>query len=334
MYGILGSAIVRRNGDAMVRLADDYRRSVVFLGWPENTTSNLLNPQGTGFFIEMPFGRYIVTAGHVADLFKNTPNDSETGPFGIRLNDKNGYGRIERIDSARFHYHPHYPAIDVAIMEFEPPPWAEAAVVPTDVFLSDLKMESKDIGTGDLAYVVGLFWLLSGKQRNLPIVHTGHVAGFPEGEVIPIKGSAPILGYLVEANAIEGASGSPVFVRRTLIGEAKQIKDGATVNTWNHGAAFLLGLWVGAWNERAEIGGIDKEIPRGIGIVTPATCILEVLDMPELRSRRDQRRTQKDQSRAAKLARAYASKSEKTVLGDFDVLARTAERPLVVGRGH
>jgi Trypsin-like peptidase domain len=280
----------------MVRLADDYRHSVVFLGWPEDATSNRLKPIGTGFFVDMDYGRYIVTAGHVADDFKAHRDDLDTIPFGIRLNDRDGNGRVDRIDSAQFQYHPQYPNVDVAIMEYEPPEWAEVAVVPTDVFLSDIKMESKDIGTGDIAYVVGLFWLMSGKQRNLPIVHTGHVAGFPAGELIPIKDSAPVLGYLVEANAIKGASGSPVFVRRTLVGEAKQIKDGATVSTWHHGAAFLLGVWVAAWNERAQIGAIGQEIPRGIGIVTPAVYILEVLHLPELRGRREQRREKEYQT--------------------------------------
>jgi hypothetical protein len=94
----------------MVRLADDYRRSVVFLGCPDSTDPDRLDPViGTGFFVAWDESCYLVTAGHVADDFKAHPNDIETGPFGIRLNDHQGNGRVEHQDSARFHYRHRYP---------------------------------------------------------------------------------------------------------------------------------------------------------------------------------------------------------------------------------
>lgn len=47
--------------------------------------------------------------------------------------------------------------------------------------------DGHNIGIGDMCYTIGLFHLLSGKKRNLPIVHTGNIALLPEDEKISVK---------------------------------------------------------------------------------------------------------------------------------------------------
>jgi hypothetical protein len=43
------------------------------------------------------------------------------------------------------------------------------------------------LGVGDFTYTIGLFRLMSGERRNLPIVHFGTVAMVPGDEKIPVR---------------------------------------------------------------------------------------------------------------------------------------------------
>jgi len=73
------------------------------------------------------------------------------------------------------------------------------------------------IQCGDPISIVGLFRLHAGSQRNIPIVHTGNIALLPDPrEKVPSKDRATgemteIEAYLVEAQTLEGLSGSPVW---------------------------------------------------------------------------------------------------------------------------
>jgi hypothetical protein len=58
-----------------------------------------------------------------------------------------------------------------------------------------------------------------------------------------------------------------------------------------YGALFLLGVWQGAWEvgEPKTIGRTTVRDPAGYGVVVPAAKILEILDTPKLKERREQR---------------------------------------------
>lgn len=313
MHGYLGPKILERNGDAMVRLADDYRRSVVFLGFPDSSDPDHgLEPlKGTGFFVGYKGNTYLVTAGHVADGLKIDPLDAETGPFGIRFNDLSGKGRVEPMDTVQFHYHPDYPTIDVAVAEFSPPNWADALALPQVRLLDAERMERKDIGCGDLAYVVGLFHLLRGKEKNLPVVHTGHIAALPGDELIETTDGTHLQGYIVEANAIGGASGSPVFARRSWQVPIKDMK----ANLYTYGEVFVFGLWVGAWNELVKVPA-GKQIPRGLGIVAPTSNIIEALNVQDLVDRRKKRKAKAAKDSGITLSRASSVEDEQAASDD------------------
>jgi hypothetical protein len=157
------------------------------------------------------------------------------------------------------------------------------------------------VGVGDQAYVVGLFWLLHGKARNLPVVHTGNIALLPGDERIPVRDwESPdenrrrwVEGYLVEAQGLSGLSGAPVFVRPTFISPSFDVPDvGQLMARLPRLDLLLLGLWQGAWDAKTDdILSIDRgrqmRVPVGMGVVVPATKLIEVLEMPKLRQKRE-----------------------------------------------
>jgi hypothetical protein len=108
-----------------------------------------------------------------------------------------------------------------------------------------------DVLCGDPVSIIGLFRLHYGKQRNIPIVHTGHVAALPDpDERIPIKDAEgnkfEAEAYLVEAQTLDGLSGSPVFTKESLILTGMNKVHGEHPSSY--GALVLLGLYVGSWD--------------------------------------------------------------------------------------
>jgi hypothetical protein len=201
-----------------MRLGEDARRAVVFFGTrnPE-PKGPAIRYGGTGFLIghkqdDFTFV-YLVTAAHVARSL------ARFGEFVTRVNMKNGPATEEWAEGVNWYFHEDG-AVDVAVAEYVPPQGHDCVYFPSDQFLTKERREGKNIGAGDLVQIVGLFRLLSGTNRNLPIVHTGHLALVPEeGETIPQEHDGKIVdveGYLVEAQTLQGLSGSPVFIRRTL----------------------------------------------------------------------------------------------------------------------
>jgi hypothetical protein len=199
------------------------------------------------------------------------------------------------MDATRWHFHADA-AVDLAVLPFEVPDWASARYFETRYALTPLKAVEKDIGAGDMVYIVGVFYLLHGTKKNRPYVYPGHIAVFEDDEPIPIRGTDGRMeyttGHLVAAQTLPGASGSPVFVRRTIRLDVADHNDPSTlVKAWVHGTVWLLGMWQGAWHGRPlESLGLDVRagitVPVGTGIVVPAKQILELLNAPELRRER------------------------------------------------
>jgi hypothetical protein len=286
-----------------VRLNDDVANCVVYLGIPADLRGEDLDIFGTGFLVACggKFGNYIITAAHVAKYLD--------APFGVRLNDKNGKACLVRVQSTTWWRHPTDDKVDVAVMQFDVPEWADVSPWIPKWYVSESKRKTKNIGAGDLAHIVGLYKWLPGHARNTPIVHTGHIAMMFQ-EPIACKDwrqaqpeKHPLInieGHLIEAQTLDGLSGSPVFVRRSIpammvIPEVQ--KD--PLGVWLHGSLWLLGLWHGAWfGDPAEelkkkfIGPI--KVSAGMGIVVPATKILEVLNRQELLEMRNAEKARED----------------------------------------
>lgn len=320
-----------------MRLGDDYRKAVVFIG-SENAGDII--PAGTGFFVWHGEGRaadaYLVTAGHVA-------RGLDGAPIGIRFNTRDNQFRIESIDVPTWHYHPDA-SVDVAIMQFTPPRWADCKAFPSIHFATAQKMEQKDFGTGDLVHVVGLFRLLKQTKRSLPVVYTGHIALNPQDEEIPWwdgldKVTRRTRAYLVEAGAISGASGSPVFIRRTIETMVIDPKDATkALRAWVHGSVWLLGLWSSSWpgtpdSDLVEAVGLPKDVkvPIGVGVVVPAERLMETLNLPQLKAQRQKNADAEDQSSAptTDAAPAFDNPRHKE---DFTNLLRAAVKGPARGR--
>ena len=223
-----------------MRLADDARKCVVFFGTPSPGIEDNLEPWGTGFLVSTADtgSIYLVTARHVVQ-------DKLDCPFSVRFNDRNGGSQNYHIDLADWQFHPTDETVDVAILEIQPPAWADWMAYQQKPGIMDaFKFASKDIGPGDIIYTVGLWRLLHGKKRNKPFVHVGHIGMVPgDDDKLVVKDWMPgregkpveVEGYLTEGEPLYGASGSPVFVRRSLFRGGH----GESEKTQN------MGIWLG-----------------------------------------------------------------------------------------
>ncbi|MEP7157617.1 MAG: hypothetical protein ABI905_17675, partial [Betaproteobacteria bacterium] len=217
------------------------------------------------------------------------------------------------------------------------PDWAKASisVFPSGHVISEFKRETKNIGAGDMAYVVGVFKMLMGNQKNVPFVHTGHIASMADGETVRTEDwtdkrkskdssrrTISIHGYMVQVNTLERSSGSPVFVRRSLESKnhflERDDSSAHLVKSWQYGSVWLLGLWHGAF----ESGLKDVDLNVGMGICVPATRIMEVLDGKELTEMRKQADEKTQEKTVVKLQRGKT----KSLSGD-DILKRMLATP-------
>lgn len=266
-----------------MRLYDDARKLVAYLGIPKaGNQRDLKTIVGTGFLLEHDNTIYLVTAGHVAQLL-------EDRPVGIRLNDRENQARVLTFNEIKWWFHPD-PTVDVAATEFRTPEWADVSPWHTKWMVTLFKRETKNIGAGDMVHIVGAFKFLPGTKRNMPTVHTGHIALMADDEPIPVK-HWKTEGYLIEAQTLDTLSGSPVLVRRSLPAKMKIPElDSNALNVWLHGSMWMLGLWHGAWygkpKEKGRVPGKDVRIPAGMGICVPAIKIIDVLERPELKTKR------------------------------------------------
>lgn len=273
-----------------MRLADDVLRCVVFLGY-ENVGQHTLDFVATGFLVEFEGLGHLVTAKHVAIQLGSDP-------FAVRVNTKDGGSAHTHVDGVQWYYHPD-DSVDVAIALGGFVGDSDCLYFPARYFLTQEKLRTKDVGPGDLVYIVGLYILLAGERKNLPVVHTGHIAMFPATERIPVQNwdgpgeTKRVEGYLVEAQTLQGLSGSPVIARRSVrVKKAEGEVSG--VEPSGFGAIFLLGLWQGAWDAppgevlstRMPGSSGSVRVPVGMGVVVPSYKILEVLCSPELSNER------------------------------------------------
>jgi hypothetical protein len=272
-----------------MRLSEDARKLVAFLGFRTMGAGgvSVLKFGGTGFLVTHPVTpdldrlriTYLVTARHVAETF--------AGPFVIGVNDALGHPHLIDIDEARWVYHED-PLVDIAVVNIDEVLPHEAWVVyPSEHFVQRNALFSR-FGAGDLVYIVGLHRLFHGETKILPIVHTRHIAMTPDEEIPIINSNTGVVsgtrGYLIEAQTLNGLSGSPVFVRYTNV--TGMITSDGRVAAYTHDVN-LLGVWQGAWDRIAgdvltEELHRDALVPVGMGIIVPAERIIQTLNSPSL----------------------------------------------------
>jgi hypothetical protein len=289
-----------------MRIGDDIRKCVVFLGYPDTTPGRGgIDCIGTGFLLAYKGLGYLVTAKHLS-------HDLGRDPFLIRFNKLDGTSENFEADDFEWSDHPD-PAVDVSVIPMHVGSTTEYDCVYLDgdaMVLSPEQMKFDNIGVGNFTYTLGLFRLLSGEKRNMPICHFGTIGMLPGDEKIPVidwtdadrKRRVFVEGYLIESQSLGGLSGSPVLVRPEYTLNFKNLlapqnfTPGATDEIKVLGARDrlkLLGLWQGAWEApadevRAAYSGRDIKVPVGMGIVVPCQRIIEFLEMPKVKQFREE----------------------------------------------
>lgn len=275
-----------------MRLEEEYRKCVVLIGNAKLNSDDEINPWGTAFLVDTApnhkDGKYIVTAHHVISDFLDAP-------FDIRLNKKDGDARNLHVEDPNWISHPTDNTVDVAVHKIKIPSWADCSFIRQNPTITDKRrVISKNLGPGNRTYTVGLWRFLQGEKRNQPFVYTGHIGLVPEDQKVPLDPWLPthkrtVLAdvYLVEGQQLQGASGSPVFVRRTIgpisLPPAKKLKG------YIEGSIWLLGLqsdiWTAKPGEDYDVmpGGSAVVVPRGVSAVVPSIKINEVLDHAKLK---------------------------------------------------
>jgi hypothetical protein len=310
-----------QNGGALVRVSEDARKCSVFIGY--GTTAEDFDAHATGFLVCVPgFATfYLVTAAHCA---RGLGRD----PFQLRLNrtpQAGGGSDLVTIDGAEWHYHADS-TVDVAVLEIDPPHWADCAVLRTDYFVDAEKLDHFKIGPGDPAYVVGLFSFSQGNAHNTPIVHSGNIALMASDERLEVRKDATgedtesVSVHLVESSALPGASGSQVLVGPTI--PFMTVDAVANLDSIAHaeGGQSLLGMWVANWpgdpdDRIAKAMRLRRgsQVPVGIGMVVPASFILDILQSPTVERKRvlaKQKRLHEKAATRNSLPRETAAKAE------------------------
>jgi len=284
-----------------VALTDDIRKSVIFIGHGDE---DHFKSCGTGFFISYDSCPYLVTARHVAQ-------DLGDDPYSFRINKKDRTSdtfQHDPLDNAHDWFRwffPSDPTVDVAVIPFS------FALKDTDVLslrgdrwiLDEARQTEEVIGVGDLCHAVGLFKIVQGARRNVPLVHTGRLALVAGEDLIPVEDwndrskTVMVRGHLVELTNLEGLSGAPVFVRGELqIGEVPP-PIGPRGITVTDSRAFLLGVWQGSWNHQIH----DGRRPLAMGVVVPASDLLALLLQDDVVAAREVHKQRVAQHNAASL---------------------------------
>jgi len=279
----LGPPVLVKLGGLIVQITDDARRAVVFFGKPSPPDGEI-KYGGTGFLLLDTAGEnvpYLVTCRHVA---KELEDD-----FIIRVN-KRGGGSIPlevTHQKWRWSYHPDE-SVDIA-----------ATVLPLDASVYDVAYfnlrkliqiyDADRVMCGGPVCLAGLFRLHAGTRRNVVIVHSGHIAAVPDPhEKIPIRDRVTdkiteVEAYLIEAQTLEGLSGSPVFIQELGFIPGLKTREGGTARAY--GDVKLLGIYQAAWDgEPGTILAADRNlagklrVPVGMGVAVPGERIIELIN--------------------------------------------------------
>jgi hypothetical protein len=270
-------------------------KMVVFFGAPAPPDGKI-QYGGTGFLANYECDNktysYLLTCRHVAKALGSHVE------FLIRVNLREGGFEEIPVPTVDWFFHEN-PSVDLAIASTRGI-FDENKHDVLAVSLNPANDYSADAKCGDQISLVGLFRLRAGSKRNMPIVHTGHIASLADPqELVPCTNRETQKVefcdvHLIEAQTLEGLSGSPVFVR-----QAKDIKvqgaDGSSDSVSGFGSVDLFGIYQGSWDgrpgelleqDRSFVG--ELRVPVGVGMVVPIAKAREVIEKyPDLIKQRE-----------------------------------------------
>jgi hypothetical protein len=267
-----------------VHLGSSIQDTVAFLGFEDSSAPGEMRCFGTALLVHYKGFGYLVTARHVVEPLGDAP-------FLIRVNRiQSGIADVIRVENLDWKFHADE-TVDLSAISFDATHdrGFQCLYFFEDDILNDQMAKDEFIDIGDYCYTVGLFRYMSGYRRNDPVLFSGHIA-FWNGEQIPIWNNYKrkkefVNGHLVQSHALQGASGSPVFVRPAFGFSGVPFKGKSIGTIMVQDRLFLMGIMQGAWflppDEllRSELGaGAGDTVPVGLGIVTPSSKVLELLE--------------------------------------------------------
>jgi hypothetical protein len=176
--------------------------------------------------------------------------------------------------------------VDIAVTGIENAKFRGEGVLDYRSIISGEEIRDERINIGDNLFITGLFINRPGHHRVIPIVRLGSIAAMPEEKIHSERWGA-MDGYLIEVRSIGGLSGSPVFV------ELQKGRRGPRGDSPREYTAFRL---IGVMHGHSDIelhkpgkqhtGLSAKVINTGIGIATPSTKIVPILNDPRFAKER------------------------------------------------
>lgn len=195
-------------------------------------------------------------------------------------------------------------------------------------------VEERKIGPGDDVYFSGLLVHHPGKSQIMPIARIGNIAGMPRDPIQLTTGEDTVA--LVEARSIGGLSGSPVFLHLPFWRDQPEgaaslvVRPGGAVAD-SGGESRLFGVMHGFYpvgpNDPDGVSGGDTNLNTGIAVVVFVDRVVELLNLPDRVSERDNMRQQVED--AVKLAGVLRTPTsmEPLAFGTADELLRAQPRP-------
>ena len=281
----------------MPRIPPKVLNSVFFLYETEEDARVGSEVGGTGFIVGLPTA---VPGYGFAYFVTNWHNALGNGCSVVRLEAVSGTPDIFVFDPTDWHYSTKY---DIAVIRGPHlvPDVHRFAAIGEELFLTKELKEQEKVGPGEDVFMVGRFVDYQGLKHNVPAVRFGNISMDPVLMEQVYGGMAD--SYCIDMHSRSGFSGSPVFLYRTMDYDLEH----PNLLRTNINYLWLLGIHWGQFPEKWEVkeGGKlrhedseESHVPlltegryikrlSGMTCVLPAWAILEVLDMPELKEKRD-----------------------------------------------
>ncbi len=161
-----------------------------------------------------------------------------------------------------------HPVADVAAMYLPVPEQARLDLLPTSMLATDAILAQFEVHPGDTLSCLGYPYGFEANDAGFPVLRTGHIASYP------ITPTDVFKTLLFDFNVFEGNSGGPVYLV-----ESNRIYAGGT----HIGRVqFLVGLVSEQAFLEEEVRSLSETRKTrhalGLGVVVPATFILETLE--------------------------------------------------------
>lgn len=283
----------------MPRIPPAMLNSVVYLYPTVADAKAGRNFVGSGFLVFWEFEGtsqglvYVVTNWHVA---------CQGSPV-VRVGTEDGGCDVFDFDEVEWEFDPKY---DIAVHAIAlKQGFHRYAFMPINGFVTLEKAKEQKIGPGDDVFMVGRFIDHDGVTENRPAVRFGNISIDPTS-IVQESGVAAD-SYCLDLHSRTGYSGSPVFIYRTPgydLEQSLEGSDGQRLLLAGTNLLMLLGIHFAQFPELWEVTDKGKLINKdtheplltdgkfirglsGMTCVLPAWSILEVLNMPKIKTHRN-----------------------------------------------